>query len=144
MYRCESWTIKKAKCQRIDAFEMWCWRKLLRDPRISRRSNQSILKEISPQCSLDGLMLKLQWPPDVKNWLIRKDRDARKDWRQKEKETTEDEMVGWHHLLHQHEFKQAPRVDEEQRSLVCCSPWGYKGSEMTEQMNWTEPVVATP
>ena len=60
MYGCESWTIKKAKCQRIDAFEMWCWRKLLRDPRISRRSNQSILKEISLEYSLEGLMLKLK------------------------------------------------------------------------------------
>ena len=61
MYGCESWTIKKAECQRIDAFELWCWKRLLRVPRTARRSNQSILKEISPGCSLEGLMLKLQY-----------------------------------------------------------------------------------
>ena len=67
MFGCESWTIKKSEQQRISAFELWCWRRLLRVPWTARKSNQSILKEISPQCSLDGLMLKLQWPPDVKN-----------------------------------------------------------------------------
>ena len=70
MYRCESWTIKKAERQRIDAFELWCWRRLLRVPWTARRSNQSILKEISPGCSLEGLMLKLKpilWPPDAKS-----------------------------------------------------------------------------
>ena len=71
MYGCESWTIKKAESQRIDAFELWCWRRLLRVPWTARRSNQSILKEISPECSLEGLMLKLKlqyfWPPDMKN-----------------------------------------------------------------------------
>ena len=60
MYGCESWTVKKAECQRIDAFELWCWRKLLRVPWTARRSNQSILKEISPECSLEGMMLKLK------------------------------------------------------------------------------------
>ena len=67
-YGCESWTIKKAEHRRIDAFELWCWRRLLRVPWTARRSNQSLLKEISPGCSLEGLMLKLElWPPDVKN-----------------------------------------------------------------------------
>ena len=101
MYGCESWTIKKAEPRRIDTFELWCWRRLLRVPWTTRRSNQSILKEISPGCSLEGLMLKLKlqyfWPPDVKNWLLGKDPDAGKDWRQEEKGTTGDEMVGWHH-----------------------------------------------
>ena len=60
MYGCESWTMEKAECQRTDAFELWCWRKLLRVPWTARRSNQSILKEISPECSLEGLMLKLK------------------------------------------------------------------------------------
>ena len=60
MYGCENWTIKKAECQRIDAFELWCWRRLLRVPRTARRSNQSVLKEISPECSLEGLLLKLK------------------------------------------------------------------------------------
>ena len=71
MYGCESWTVKKTECQRIDGFELWCWRRLLTVPWTARRSNQSILKEISPGCSLEGLMLKLKlqilWPPHAKN-----------------------------------------------------------------------------
>ena len=74
------------------------------------------------------------WPPDVKNWLLRKDPDAGKDWRQEEKGITEDEMVGWHHQLDGHEFEQAPGVDG-QGSLVCYSPWGHKESDMIEQLN---------
>ena len=109
MYGCESWTTKKAECWRIDAFELWCWRRLLRVPWTARRSNQTILKEISPKYSLEGLMLNLEvpiaWPPDVKNWLIWKDPDARKDWRQEEKGRTEDEMIGSHHQLDGHEFE---------------------------------------
>ena len=109
MYGCESWTIKKAEHWRIGAFELWCWRRLLRVPWTARRSNQSILKEISPECSLEGLMLKLKlpilWPPDVKSWLIEKDPDAEKDWRREEKGTVEDEMVGWNHQLNGHEFE---------------------------------------
>ena len=104
----ESWTLKKAKCQRIDAFELWCWRRLLRVPWTATRYKQSILKEISPEYSLEGLMLKLTlpilWPPHEKNWLIWKDPDAGKDWWQ-EKGMTEDEMVGWHHRLDGHEFE---------------------------------------
>ena len=81
MYGYESQTIKKAKCQRIDAFELWCWRRLLKVPWAAKRSNQSILKEIRPEYSLEGLMLKLQyfWPPDRKNYVIGKDPDAGKD-----------------------------------------------------------------
>ena len=82
MYECESWIIKKAECQRIDAFELWCWSRILRIPWTARRSNQSILKEISPEYSLEGLMLKLQtilWPCDVKCQLVGKDPDAGKD-----------------------------------------------------------------
>ena len=103
MYGCESWTIKKAEHQRIDAFELCCWRRLLRVPWTARRSNQSILKEISPECSLEGLMLKLKLQY-FGHWLLGKDPDAGKDWRQEEKGTTEDEMVGWHHQLNGHEF----------------------------------------
>ena len=112
MYGCKSWTIKKAECQRIDAFELWCWRRFLRVPWTARRSNQSILKEISPEYSLEGLMLKLKLllrPPDVKNWLIWKDPGAGKDWRQEEKGTTEDEMVMWHH---QHDGHELSRLQE--------------------------------
>ena len=76
------------------------------------------------------------WPPDVKNWLIGKDPDAGKDWRQEEKGTTEDEMVGWHHWLYGHEFEQALGIGDGQGSLVCCSPWGCKESDTTEWLNW--------
>ena len=132
MYGCESWTVKKAEHWRIDAFELWCWRRLLRVPWTARRSNQSILKEISPECSVEGLMLK---PPEVKNWLTGKDPDAGKDWRQEEKGMTEDEMVGWHHWLG-HECEQARRTDDGQGSLVCCSPWVAKS--WTWLSNWSE------
>ena len=78
------------------------------------------------------------WPSDAKSWLVWKDPDAGKDWGQEEKRTTEDEMVGWHHWLHRHEFEQALGVGDRQGGLVCCSPWGHKESDMTEQLNWTE------
>ena len=99
MYGCESWTVKKAECQRIDAFELWCWRRLLRVPCTARRSNQSILKEISPGCSLEGMMLKLKLQYSLEKT------DAGRDWGQEEKGMTEDEMVGWHHRLDRHKFE---------------------------------------
>ena len=77
------------------------------------------------------------WPFDVKNSLIEKDPDAGKDWRQEEKETTEDEMVALHHQLNGHKFEQAPGVGDGQGSLACCSPWGHKEPDTTEQLNWT-------
>ena len=122
MYGCESWTIKKAECWRIDVFELWCWRRLLRVPWTARRSKQPILKEINPEYSLEGLMLKMKimlWPPDVTNWLIRKDPEAGKYWGQEEKGTREDEMIGWHHRLYGHEFEQALGVGDGQGRLAC-------------------------
>ena len=113
LYGCESWTVKKAEHWRIDAFELWCWRRLLKVTWTARRSNQSILKEISPEYSLEELMLKLKLQYFgylmQRNWLIRKDPDAGKDWRQEEKGTTEDEMVEWHHWLNEPEFQQTQR-----------------------------------
>ena len=104
MYGCESWTVKKAEHQRIDAFELWCWRRRLRVPWTARRSNQFILKEISPGCSLEGMMLKLKrqsFGP-----LMRRVDSLGKtvmlggiSWGQEKKGTTEDEMAGWHHRL---------------------------------------------
>ena len=98
MHGCESWTVKKGERRRIDAFELWFWRRLLRVPWIARRSNQSILKEISPGISLEGTMLKLKLQYFghlmVKSWLIGKDSDAGRDWGQEEKGMTEDEMAG--------------------------------------------------
>ena len=138
MYGCESWSIKKAEHQRIDALELWCWRRLLRVPWTARRSNQSILKEISPEYSLEGLMLKLKlqyfchlmW----RSGLIGKHPDAGKDWRQ-EKGTTEDEMVGWHYLLNEREFDQVPETVKDREAW-----WAAVHSvakSQTRLSNWT-------
>ena len=78
------------------------------------------------------------WPPEAKSWFIGKDPDAEKDWGRGEKGTTEDEMVEWHHWLNGYEFEQALGVGDGQGSLVCCSPWGHKESDTTEQLNWTD------
>ena len=99
-YGCECWTVKKAERQRIDAFELRCWRRLLRVPWTARRSNQSVLKEINPGISLEGMMLKLKI--QYFGHLLRRvdsleDSDAGRDWGQEEKGMTEDEMAGWHH-----------------------------------------------
>ena len=97
-YGCKSWTIKKAERRRIDAFELWCWRRLLRVPWTARRSSQSILKEISPEHSFERTNVEAEapilWPPDVRSRLIEKDPDAKKGWGQEEKGMTEDRMVG--------------------------------------------------
>ena len=126
MYGYESWTIKKAERRRIDAFELWCWSRLLRVPWTARRSvnpkgNQSWIFIGRTDDEAEGPML---WPLDAKNWLTGKDSDAGKDWKQK-KGMTEDEMVGWHHWLDGHE------------SLVCCNPWGHKELDTTERLNWS-------
>ena len=138
MYGCGSCTIKKAEHQRIDAFELWCWRRFLRVPWTARRSNQSILKEIN-------LLMIIHWKDwcwssntlatNMKSQLIEKDPDSGKDWRQEEKGMTEDEMVGWHHWLNGHDFGQALGDGEGQGSLACCSPWGHKELDTTERLN---------
>ena len=108
MYGCKNWTVKKAECRRIDAFELWCWRRLLRVPWTARRSNQSILKETSPGCSLEGMMLKLKLQY-FGHFMLRVDSlektDAGREWGQEEKGMTEDEMAGWHHRLNGREFE---------------------------------------
>ena len=141
MYGCENWTIEKAERQRIDAFELWCWRRLLRVPWTARRSNQWILREISPEYSLEGLMLKLKLQcfghlmrrTDllIKTLMLGKIEGRGSRGQQ-------DEMLGWRHQLNRHEFEQAPGVGDGQGSLPCCSPWGHKESDMTEWLNWTE------
>ena len=144
MYGHESWTMKKAERQRIDAFEFWCGRRLLRVPWIARRWNQSILKEISPEYSLEGVMpkLKLQYLATwSKKWFIGKDPDAGKDWRQEEKGTTEDEMVEWHHWLDGHEFEQTPGDGKWQGSLPWCCPWGCK---MLDTLEWLKDNNSKP
>ena len=141
MYGCESWTIKKAEHRRIDVFELWCWKRLLRVPWTARRSNQSILNEISPECSMEGLMLKLklqyfghlmQRSESLEKTLILGKIEGRR-WR-----GWHEGMIAWHHGLKQHEFEQAWGVGDGQGSQECCSPLGLKESDTTEQLNWTE------
>ena len=118
----------------IDAFELWCWRRLSRVPLTARTSNQSMLMETNSAYSLERLMLKLKLQC-FGHLLQRTDSlektDAGKDWGQKEK----DEIVVWHHWLNGQEFEQAPRVGNGQGSLACCSPWGCKESDTTEWLN---------
>ena len=142
MYGCESWTVKKAELWRIDAVELWCWRRLLRVPWTERRSNQSILQEISPGCSLDGLMVKLKL--QYFGHLMRRVDSLEKTLMlggiggRRRKGTTEDEMAGWHHRLNGREFGWIPGVGDGQGGLACCDSWGCKESDTTEQLNWTE------
>ena len=132
MYGCESQTIKKAECQRIDAFELWCWRRLMRVPWTARRSNQSILKEISPGNSLEGMMLKLKLHLMQRAYSLEKTLilggigGSRRRGRQR---------AGWHHRLDGHEFGWTPEVGDGQGGLVCCDSWGHKESDMTERLN---------
>ena len=147
MYGCESWTIKNAEQQRTDAFEPWCWRRLLRVTCTAKRPIQSILKEISPEFSLERLMLKLKlqsfghlmWRTGSleKTRMLGKIECRRRKGQQRMK------MVGWHRYLNGHEFEQAPGVGDGQGSLVCCSPWGRKVSDTTERLNWTELLWST-
>ena len=121
MYGCESWTIKKAEWGKIVAFELWCWRRLLRVPWTARRSNQSILKEINPEYSSEGLMLKLQYFGHLmqRTDSLKKTLDTGKSWGQEAKGVTKDEMVGWHHQLNGHEFEQVLKDSDGQGNLTC-------------------------
>ena len=151
MYGCESWTMKKAECRRIDAFKLWCWRRLLRVPGTARRSNQSILEEISPGISLEGMMLKLklqyfghlvQLKLQYFGHLMRRadslektvmlggiEGRRRRGWQR---------MAGWHHWLDGRESEWTPGVGNGQGVLACCNSWGCKGSDTTKRLDWTE------
>ena len=140
-YGCESWTIKKAEHRRIDAFSV-VLENTLESPLDCKE-----IKLVNPEGNQSWIFIgrtdaeaetPILWPPDAKNWLIGKDPDARKDWRREEKGMTEDEMVGWHHWLNWHEVEQTPAIGDGQGSLACCSPWGYKESDTTEWLNWTD------
>ena len=137
VYGCESWTVKKAE-HRIDAFELWCWRRLLRVPWTARRSNQSTLKEISPGCSLEGLMLKLKL--QYFGHLMRRTDSFEKTLRLGKTEVRRrrgQQRMRWLDGIPDsiREFEQAPGVGDGQGSLVCCSPWVCKESDMTERLN---------
>ena len=126
MYGCESWTIEKAGHQRIDAFELWCWRRLLRIPWIAWRSNQSIPKKISPEYSLIGLMLKLKlqyFGPLMQRTDSLEKTQMLGEIEGRRRKGRQDKMIGWHPRLNGHEFEQAPGDGDGQGSLACCSPW---------------------
>ena len=142
MYGCESWTVKKAECLKIDAFELWCWRRLLKVPWTGKE-----IQPVHPKRDQSWVFFgkndaaaetPVLWPPHAKSWRIGKDSDAGRDWGQEEKGTTEDEMAGWHHGLDGHESGWTPGVGNGQGGLVCCDSWGRKESDMTERLNWTD------
>ena len=144
MYGCESWTIKKAECWRIDASELWCRRRLLRVPWTARRSNQFILKEISPEYSLEGLMLELKLQYHLirgtdsfeKTLMLGKIEGRRRGW----------QRMRWLDGITDsvYEFEWAQGVGDAQGGLVCCNPWGCKESDMTEWLKWTEHYFGGP
>ena len=140
MYGYESWTIKESW-----VLKNWCFWTVVLEKTESPLDCKEI-KPLNPKGNQSWIFtwrtdaeagVPILWPPDVKNWLIWKDPDAGKGWRREEKGLTEDEMVGWHHWLDGHEFEQALGVSDGQGGLECCSPWGCKELDMTEQLNWT-------
>ena len=131
--------IKKAEHRRIDALGLWCWRRLLRVPWTARRSNQSILKDISPEYSLEGLMLKLQYFGHLMQRTDSSEKTLmRERLRQEEKGTTEDKMAGWHHWLNGHEFEWTLGAGDGQGGLACCVHGVAKS--WTWLSDWTELI----
>ena len=133
----------------MDAFELWCWRRLLRVSWTARRSKQSILKEINPGCSLEGLMLKLKLQYFRHLMLTHwKDSDTGRDWGQEEKGMTEYEMAGWHHQLNGRESEWTSGDGDGQGGLTCCDWWGHRELDTTDRLKWTElnwyPVLGLP
>ena len=136
MYGCESWTVKRAQCQRIDAFELWCWRRLLRMSPLDCKEVQPVHSKGDRSWVFIGRTdakaeTPVLWPPHAKSWLIGKDSDAGRDWGQEEKGTTENEMAEWHHWLDGCESQWTPGVGDGQGGLVCCDSWGRKESDTT-------------
>ena len=135
MYGYDSWIIKKAECWRIDAFKLWCWRILMRIPwtveikPVNPKGYQPwiFIGRIDAEAEAEAPVF---WTPDAKSQLIGKNPNAGKYWRQEEKGEIEDEIVGWYHGLNGHEFEQTVGDSEGQGSLVCCSSWGLKESDM--------------
>jgi len=140
MYGCEGWTIKQAEHWRINAFEMWCWRKL-ESPLDCKE-----IKPVNPKGNQPWIFIgrtdaeaeaPILMPPDAKSRLTGKDPDVNKDWRQEEKGITEDKIFEWHHWLSGHEFEQALGDSEGQGGLMPCSPWGHSQTQLS---NWTAAI----
>ena len=128
----------------------WCFWTVVLEKTLDNPLNCKEIKPVNPKGNHSWIFIgstdaeaeaPILWPPDIKSWLIGKDPDVRKDWRQEEKGITEDEMVGWHHQLDGHEFEQAPGIGDGQGRLACCSSWGRKESDTTEWLNWTVTLV---
>ena len=141
MYGRESWAVKKAEHQRIDAFELWCWEKSLESP-LDCKEIQPVHSKDQPRVYFGKNNAEAEtpvlWPPQWKSWLIEKDSDAGRDWGQEKKGTTENEMAKWHHWLDGREFEWILGVGDGQGALACCNSWGRKESDTTKQLNWTE------
>ena len=140
MYGCESWTVKKTECQRIDAFELWCWRRL--ESPLDCKEIQPVHSEGDQPWVFFGrndaeAETPVLWPPHVKRWLIGKDSDSGRDWGQEEKGMTEDEIAGWHHQLDGCESEWTPGVGDGQGGLACCDSWGRKELTQLSELNWT-------
>ena len=135
----ESWTVKKGECWRIDAFELWCWRRLLSP--LDCKEIQPVHSEDQPWDFFGRNDAKAEtavlWPPHAKSWLTGK-ADAGRDWGQEEKGTTEDEMAGWHHWLDGCESEWTLGIGDGQGGLAYCDSWGRKELDTTERLTWTE------
>ena len=132
-------------CKESWAPKNWCFWTVVLEKTLECPLNCKEIKPVHPKGDQSWIFIgrtdaeaeaPMLWPPSAKSWLIGKDPDAGKDWRQEEKGTTEDEMVGWHHRLNGHEFEQPSGVGDGQGGLMCCSPWGQKQSDTTERLNW--------
>ena len=146
VYGCESWTVKKAERWRLDAFELWWWRRLLSP--LDCKEMQPVHSEGDQRWDFFGrndaeTETPLFWPSHAKSWFIGKDFEAGGDWGQEEKGTTEDEMAGWHYWLDGRESEWTLRVSDGQGGLACCSSWGRKESDMTAtELNWSISLIS--
>ena len=147
MYGRESWTVKKAERWR------WCFWTVVLEKTLESPLDCKEIKPGNPKGNQSWIFIRrtdteaevpILWPPDTKEWLIGKDLDAGKDWRQEEKGMTEDEMVGWHHQLNGHEFEQASGVGDGQAGLACCCPWGSRQSEWLNNNDSKFHTLSTP
>ena len=133
------------------ALNNWCFRTEVVEKTLESHLNCKEIQPVNSKWNQSWMFIErtvaeaeapVLWPPNAKNWLLRKDTDAGKDWRQEEKKTTEDAAVGWHHCLDEHKFEQASGVGDGQGSLAFCRLWCHKELDMIEQLNWTELIYS--